>query len=69
MTTLNRDVFYTDPTEYQLANQGVAKISFPPSKEALETLRGELKTFVCDGAYADGLARILEAYLGALGPE
>ena len=66
MTVLNRELFYTDPTEYRLSNQGVAKISFPPSAEAIETLRGELKTFVCDGAYADGLARILSSYLGAL---
>src|SRR6185295_12269142 len=47
------------------ANQGVAKISFPPSPEAVDTLRGELSTFVCDGAYANGLTRILEAFLGS----
>ena len=52
---LNRETFYTDPAEYRLANQGVAKTSFPPTREALETLRGELTTFVCDGAYANGL--------------
>jgi hypothetical protein len=45
----------------------VAKISFPPAPEALETLRGELSTFVCDGAYADGLARILQAFPGSVG--
>ena len=64
---LNRETFYTDPAEYRLANQGVAKISFPPPREALETLRGELTTFVCDGAYANGLARTLEAFLGSIG--
>lgn len=64
---LNRETFHTDPAEYRLANQGVAKISFPPTSEALETLRGELTTFVCDGAYANGLARILEAFLGSVG--
>ncbi|WP_366656606.1 BREX system P-loop protein BrxC [Fodinicurvata sp. EGI_FJ10296] len=64
---LNRDTFYTDPAEYRIANQGVAKTSFPPTAEALETLRGELETFVCDGAYANGLARILEAFLGSVG--
>ena len=64
---LNRETFYTDPAEYRLANQGVAKTSFPPTQEALETLRGELTTFVCDGAYANGLARILEAFLGSIG--
>lgn len=64
---LNRETFQTDPSVYRLANQGVAKISFPPTPEALETLRGEISTFVCDGAYANGLARILEAYLGSVG--
>jgi hypothetical protein len=64
---LNRETFHTDPSAYQLANQGVAKISFPPAPEALDTLRSELSTFVCDGAYANGLARILEAFLGAIG--
>ena len=64
---LNRDVFVIDPDAYRIANQGVAKISFPPSADARETLRGELETFVCDGAYASGLARILEAFLRTAG--
>jgi hypothetical protein len=64
---LNKDAFHTDPADYRLANQGVAKISFPPNAEALDTLRGELTTFVCDGAYANGLARILEAFLASVG--
>src|SRR5215216_4376812 len=62
---LNKDTFYHDPTEYRLANQGVAKISYPPPADAMETLRRELSTFVCDGAYANGLQRILEAFLGS----
>ncbi|WP_027565284.1 BREX system P-loop protein BrxC [Bradyrhizobium sp. URHA0013] len=66
-TILNRETFYTDPADYKLANQGVAKISFPPALEAMETLKGELSTFVCDGAYADGLSRILQAFLGSVG--
>jgi hypothetical protein len=64
---LNRDTFHTDPNQYQLANQGIAKTSFPPPEEAMETLRSELSTFVCDGAYANGLARALEAFLGSVG--
>lgn len=69
MTTLtmkNRELFHIDPNEYLLANQGVAKISFPPTPEAKETLRSELSMFVCDGEYAHGLSRILEAYLTSL---
>lgn len=64
---LNKDTFHTDPAQYQLANQGVAKISVPPAPEAMDTLRGELSTFVCDGAYADGLTRVLEGFLGSIG--
>ena len=64
---LNRQTFHTDPAVYRLANQGVAKTSFPPTPEVMETLRGELTTFVCDGAYANGLGRILEAFLGSAG--
>ena len=64
---LNRETFHTDPAVYRLANQGVAKISFPPTPEAMDTLRGELSTFVCDGAYSNGLARILEGFLGSIG--
>ena len=64
---LNRETFQTDPAVYRLANQGVAKISFPPTPEAMDTLRAELSTFVCDGAYANGLSRILEGFLGSVG--
>lgn len=64
---LNRETFQTDPAVYRLPNQGVAKITFPPSLEALETLRGELSMFVCDGAYADGLKLILESFLPCIG--
>lgn len=64
---LNGDVFAVDPATYRIANQGVAKITFPPSADAMETLRDELRTFVCDGHYAEGLARILEAFLRTAG--
>jgi hypothetical protein len=67
MSMMNRDTFQTDPDNYRLANQGVAKISYPPAEEVLDTLRGELSTFVCDGAYASGLGRILEAFLASVG--
>ncbi|MGH7089282.1 MAG: BREX system P-loop protein BrxC [Stellaceae bacterium] len=65
---LNREVFHTDPEKYSIANQGVAKILFPPESGLVtETLRGELQTFVTDGEYGRGLIRILEAFLAALG--
>ena len=64
---LNRDVFDKDPKDYRLANEGVASISFPPTPEIMNTLRGELSTFVCEGEYSRGLERILEGFLGAAG--
>ena len=65
---LNRDVFHTDPERYRIANQGVAKIIFPPEGGIVtETLHGELQTFVTDGEYGRGLVRLIEAYLAALG--
>jgi hypothetical protein len=65
---LNREVFQTDPESYRIANQGVAKIMFPPESGLVtETLRGELQTFVTDGEYGRGLIRVLESFLAALG--
>jgi hypothetical protein len=56
---LNRDVFQTDPEQYRIANQGVAKIIFPPEGGIVtETLHGELQTFVTDGEYGRGLVRL-----------
>jgi hypothetical protein len=67
MPVLNKDVFYTDPVQYRLANAGVAKLVVPSPPEMQPILRGELSTFVCDGQYAEGLTRILESYLGGIG--
>ncbi|WP_293405433.1 BREX system P-loop protein BrxC [Phenylobacterium sp.] len=64
---LNKEVFHTDPAQYRLANQGVAKLVVPSPPEMQQVLRGELSTFVCDGRYAEGLTRILEAFLGGVG--
>src|SRR3712207_2486102 len=64
---LNRDVLARDPLTYSLANDGVAKVAFPPPREVMDVLRGELETFVCDGAYAAGLIKILEAFNAAAG--
>ena len=42
-------LFATDPAQFHIANQGVAKVRLPPAKDDMATLRGELQTFVCDG--------------------
>ncbi|MGH7120787.1 MAG: BREX system P-loop protein BrxC [Acetobacteraceae bacterium] len=64
---LNKDVLAHDPASYRLADGGVAKVMFPPDEEQKAILREQLQTFVCEGAYADGLRRILEAFNGAAG--
>jgi hypothetical protein len=63
----NREIYAKDPLANRLLNNGVAEVSEDRSEAALETLRYELETFVCDGQYAKGLRSILETYLGNLG--
>ena len=63
---LNKDIFVNNPVESRLANNGVAQVKDDTSQGALETLEYELRTFVCDGAYAKGMDRILSNYLSAL---
>lgn len=63
MPTLIADVFHKDPRQHILPNQGVAKVG--DVDEGI--LRYELETFVCDGEYARGLERILDAFLKHVG--
>jgi hypothetical protein len=63
---LNLEVYEKDPRTHSLLNQGVAKVTSGDSSGELETLRYELKNFVCEGQYAEGLSRILSTYLGHL---
>ncbi len=63
----NRVIYEQDPTEFQLLNNGVAKVRDAQTKEELETLRFELKTFICEGQYEEGLIRLLQSYLDNLG--
>jgi hypothetical protein len=60
---LNRDVYSKAPAENRLVNNGVAEVSEDHSAAALEILRHELETFVCDGQYAKGLETILDKFL------
>ena len=63
----NRELYLKDPLSYELLNNGVSKVAevgLDPGQ--LKTLRFELETFVCDGEYAKGLERILNAYLGSM---
>ncbi len=48
---LNKEIYAKDPLANKLANNGVAEVKDDTSEQALETLRYELETFVCDGEY------------------
>jgi hypothetical protein len=61
----NRDLFVKDPLSWTIANDGVSSNNV----EDLDTLRYELTTFVCEGEYQAGLAKILQGYLANLGLE
>ncbi len=48
---LNLEFYEKDPRTHTLLNQGVAKVTSGRSTAELDTLRYELKNFVCDGQY------------------
>ncbi len=65
---LNRDVFKEPPESYRIPNDGVAKTVFPPPPGGpTQTLKDELRTFIADGAFGQGLLRILESFRAGLG--
>ena len=61
------DVLHRDPRTARLANNGQARIVDARDQPALDELRAELETFVCDGQFGDALQRILDRYLANLG--
>jgi hypothetical protein len=63
----NREIFLRDPATAKLMNNGQARINEGVTQQEWTTLRDELSNFVCEGQYADGMLRILEAFLGRLG--
>ena len=66
MTITNRELFYRDPTETKIPNDGVAKVGRPETDQQWDVLRWELRSFVCDGQYERGLERILGSFLANL---
>ena len=62
-----KDVLQRDPGTFPLVNQGQARIVDSHDEKALEELRGELSTFVCEGQYADGVQKIIRSYLDSTG--
>jgi hypothetical protein len=61
--TVIADLLDRDPRGERLINNGQARLSDTSEDED----RGELRTFVCEGRYADGTARILESFCRDLG--
>jgi len=59
----NKELFTLNPDQVNLKNEGVAKIRAINEKEDLSLVEYELKTFVCEGEYHEGLRKILEFYL------
>jgi hypothetical protein len=59
----NKELFTLNPEQVNLKNEGVAKIRAINEKEDLSIVEYELRTFVCEGEYHEGLKKILEYYL------
>ena len=61
--TTNRELFYQDPTQTKIPNDGFAQVVRPETPQQWDVLQWELRNFVCDGEYARGLERILDSFL------
>lgn len=61
--TVIADLLDRDPRGQRLVNNGQARLSDSSPEED----RGELRSFVCEGRYADGVTRIVESFCCDLG--
>ena len=61
------DVLLRNPATHPLINQGQARLTDHDEERALEELRGELASFVCEGQYADGIQKIVRSFIDNLG--
>ncbi|MEX2595758.1 MAG: BREX system P-loop protein BrxC [Salibacteraceae bacterium] len=59
----NSELFVLNPSENNLLNDGVVNINTAHDDNGLRTIKHELKTFVCEGEYEEGINRILSTYL------
>ena len=55
----NCEIYNIAPQKRKLENDGVADVN----SSSEDVLRYELKTFVCDGQYKDGMQRVLQTFL------
>jgi hypothetical protein len=58
-----RDTLDRDPLVIGLANSGQARIVTHPDERAIQELRAELETFVCDGQFGRAIKTILDSFL------
>jgi hypothetical protein len=59
-----KDVLLRDPSSARLANNGQARlVDDHDAEKAIEELKEELRSFVCEGQYGDGIIRIVRAFL------
>jgi len=63
----NRQIYINDPSTRKLMNEGVANVNDDMTAKALDVLRYELETFVCDGQYEKGMEHILITFLKNIG--
>ena len=59
----NKEIFTLNPDDNNLVNDGVVEINTAKDDKGLAIIRHELKTFVCEGEYQNGIQRILQTYL------
>ncbi|MBC7748681.1 MAG: BREX system P-loop protein BrxC, partial [Methylotenera sp.] len=59
----NKDLFNLNPDENNLLNDGVVEINTAKDDAGYKIIRYELKTFVCEGEYQNGMQRILSTFL------
>ena len=64
----NKELFTLNPELVNLKNEGVAKIRAINEDEDLSIVEYELRSFVCEGEYHDGLKKMLETYLTCYSP-
>ena len=64
---LIKELFTLNPEQVNLKNEGVAKVRTINEVDDLSIVEHELRTFVCEGEYHDGLYKILYDYLTSLG--
>lgn len=61
----NKELYFTEPTPTSILNDGVVDVVAGKN----EVLKYELKTFVCEGKYEDGLVKVLSNFCTNYGKE